>query len=300
MSIRSGAMALIFCAATTATRAVHAQSSEGRSSFERGLAAADRGDWAGAIRELERARSIGPTASVHYNLAIAYRTTGRAAEAAGSLDAFFASAPETTGAELLRNARAQLAQLRARLCAITVHVEQRPTRITVDQRDVEPTAVRHWITEGAHRVSAINAAGVARTRVVHCTRGESLALDLRWLDTAATLTIEATPAAALVRIDGTPIGHGTVEEQLSPGDHRVEVSLAEHEDFARTVRLTNDPSQRLRVALRPQRHVTRSPWLWTGVAATVVGAVITTVVLATRLEPPFAGIAANVEALTWR
>lgn len=275
---------------------------EARVAFERGLALADRGDWRGAIEALERARALGPTAAVHYNLAIAYRTAGRAADAAGALDAFFERAPSSTPPALLAQARAQLAQLRARLCAITVHSEQRPTRLTLDERAVDADAVRHWVTEGAHTVRAERSEGAARTRSIHCTRGESLALELRWLEAerSATLTVEVEPRAALVRIDGVSLGNGVIDEQLSEGEHRVEVTLRDHQRFERVVRLSAQRPQRVRVHLAPQPSVAQSPWLWTGVGAVVLGATITAVVLATRVEPPFEGIAANVEALTWR
>lgn len=276
--------------------------SEAREAFERGLALADRGDWRGAIDALERARALGATPAVHFNLAIAYRTTGRAADAASALDAFFDSAGDGAPPALLAQARTQLAQLRARLCAISVHSERRTTRLTIDERAVDADAVRHWVSEGAHTVRAESGDGVARTRSIHCTRGESLALPLRWLDAerSASLTVEVEPRAALVRIDGLAIGHGAIDEQLSEGEHRVEVTLADHQRFERVVRLRAGRSQRVRVELSPQPSVARSPWLWTGVGAVVLGATITAVVLATRVDPPFEGIAANVEALTWR
>lgn len=103
-----------------------------------------------------------------------------------------------------------------------------------------------------------------------------------------------------MRIDGVSLGHGVIDEPLSEGEHRVEVTLLDHQRFERVVRLSAQRPQRVRVQLSPQPSVARSPWLWTGVGAVVLGATIATVVLATRVEPPFEGIAANVEALIWR
>lgn len=79
-----------------------------------GIALGMTGDFAGAIENLDRALALEPTPDALFNVAVAYRETGRTEEAIGALERFLAF-PGNDDEAGKRSARAEIERLKARL-----------------------------------------------------------------------------------------------------------------------------------------------------------------------------------------
>ncbi len=79
-----------------------------------GLTYGMTGDFPGAIENINRSLALDPSPSAYYNLAVAYRNTGRYEEAIRALERFIAF-PGNDDQDGIRSARAEIERLRARL-----------------------------------------------------------------------------------------------------------------------------------------------------------------------------------------
>jgi hypothetical protein len=234
---------------------------------------------------------------VHFNLAIAYRVLHRVREAAESFERFVSIAPADTPAEVLRQARSAITQLRAQLASVVVHVQPVGASLLIDDAAVQPE-LPQWLEPGLHTVVAVSDGRAAITRTVRLVAGArtTLRLTVPPQNSRARIVVHATPSHAMIRIDSAEVSQGHADELVTAGAHRVDVSAEGHESFSRAVTMLDAQNLLINVQLLPQRTVLSHPLFWTGVGVVVAAGVTTALVLATRTEPPFMGPLANVEA----
>ena len=272
-------------------------SDPGREHFNRGISLADRGSWSEAIAEFEQARALGPSASVHFNLAIAYRELRRLRDAAEAFERFIAIAPPSTAPDVVRLARTSVQQLRAQLGALVIDVQPQSATLLID--DVESRAQTvQWVDPGLHVVTAMSEGRAAVTRTIRAQAGVRMAVRLfvPLRARGARIVVRAQPEQAMIRIDGSDVSQGHADELVAHGPHRIDVLATGFESFTRSLQVSNNQDVLVNVLLEPQRSVLRHPLFWTGVGIAIAAGITTAVILATRVEAPFVGPLANVEA----
>lgn len=262
-----------------------------REHFQRGLAAITEERWADAITELEQSRQIRVTASVAYNLGLAYRAVGRAREAIAAWREFIRLATDPSNAALVARADAYIQEMSARLSRLEVRVEPPSATVLVDGLDVTAQAPSLVIDAGRHLVAAQTEGYTPETRTVDAPAGGSAPVVIRLVPVAMAshVRVESNLPNALVRLDGEPVGFGTADETVRPGSHTLEVSAENFSTFRRTFTAVVGENLTVRAVLSDRRTILSSPWFWTGVGAVVVGAVIASIVLLSTTTDPYAG-----------
>ncbi len=120
-------------------------------------------------------------------------------------------------------------------------------------------------------------------------RAETQSLLARARSFVATLELRATPPEAALTLDGAPLDPDARPLLLGLGEHTVEARLAGYKGERQRVRVRGGEVLRMEFHLarellsgpeleRP-RPVYKSPWLWSGVGAVVVGAAVAGLVL---------------------
>lgn len=262
-----------------------------REHFQRGLAAITEERWADAITELEQSRQIRVTASVVYNLGLAYRAVGRAREAIAAWREFIRLATDASNAALVARADAYIHEMSARLSRLEIRVEPPSATVLVDGADVTAQAPSFVLDAGRHLVAAQAEGYTPETRTVDAPAGGAAPMVIRLVPVAMAshVRVESNLPNALVRLDGEPVGFGTAEETVRPGTHTLEVSAENHSTFRRTFTAVTGENLTVRAVLSDRRTILSSPWFWTGVGAVVVGAVIASVFLLSTTADPYAG-----------
>ncbi|MEI8255060.1 MAG: PEGA domain-containing protein [Deltaproteobacteria bacterium] len=264
-----------------------ARREEARRHFEQGVNYAQESRWPDAIRELEAARDIRATPSVHFNLGLAYRAVGRARDAIAALRLYLTAA----GAEADEQRRTEIVsminQLAASLARIAVHVEPMTAAVTVDGVASPPGAAWLELDAGRHTVVAQADGYRTVTRAVTLSPGRSAELDVHLVSegSAARVIIESNRPESTIRIDTRVVANGQADEVVAAGHHVIDVTAPGYSTFHREVDAIVGGSMRVQVTLTDQRTILSSPWLWTAVGAVVVGGVVLGAVLASGPEP---------------
>jgi hypothetical protein len=265
-------------------------SAEARQHFERGVQAAEEARWQDAIRELQAARDIRPTPSVHYNLGMAYRAVGRNREAITAFEQYNASAGPSGRA---REVNAMIAALRAGLGHVVVRLEPASATLTIDGAAVPPGEGPYEVDPGSHVLVAEATGYRATTRSITVAPGARTEVRLR-LDSgsgAARIHIESNVSDATIAIDGRDVSSGTADEFVTPGSHTVAVRARGYGTFRRELVAVTGGSVRIRAVLSDQRSVFVRPVFWVVVVGVVAGAVVAGILIdrAVTAERPFEG-----------
>lgn len=120
-------------------------------------------------------------------------------------------------------------------------------------------------------------------------RAETESLLARARGFVATLDVRVAPPEAALTLDGAPLDPDKRPLLLGLGEHAVEAQLAGYKSERQSVRVRGGELLRMDFQLEREllrgpelerpRAVYKSPWLWSGVAAVVVGAAIAGLVL---------------------
>jgi hypothetical protein len=140
------------------------------------------------------------------------------------------------------------------------------------------------------RLEAIDERGqtlaIASQRCEICGQGEvtelvadrsaALAAKVRLLRRKAPrLTLRSRPSGAEVWIDGRPVGHTPLEQELGVGDHEIRVELPGYESERRRVTAVPGTQDSLSVTLGgPVEPPRRPPWRGLGIASVATGSAL--------------------------
>lgn len=262
-----------------------------RAHFERGVAHLAEQRFDDAVRELEAARSRYPTASIHFNLGLAYRGVGRARDAIASFERFLTAVGDTGDPARTEEVNRYLRSLRASLVRVRLDITPPDARVTIDGEPVPRGTTTVQLDPGAHVIVATAPGHREGRREITLEPGTSelAQLALERLATTGTLVLDVDPNDAAVRIDGRPHGLGDQEIELEAGVHALLI-----EALGRTA--TRDfeiaAGQRLDLSLSIATGDDLT-WLWVVLGVVAVGgaaaAVSTYFVLNPSDQPPLQG-----------
>ncbi len=249
--------------------------------FEQGLALARQQRWAEALAAFERSRATTDRPSTAFNAALALQHLGRVIEARRALEQCLAMPDAAADPELIRDATAVLATVRAAIATVTLSVAPERAELRVDgtpnsllgpSRSLE-------LDPGSHALNASAPGFVAQDLTLRLSPGDRESRSITLSPQPARLSIVAMPSGATVLIDGTLVGRGTAAWEGPPRTLGVRISAAGHATTERSVVLEPGEHSHLAITLtREARPLTANPWLWIGVG-TGVAAVVTVVAL---------------------
>jgi hypothetical protein len=175
-------LTLVLGAATASAQPSEEDRAVARAAFERGLAAAQAGDWEEANRAFEEAYGRVPLPAILLNLAGAQRQTGRLVEAERSYGQFLAMA-SGSDAESRPAAERALVDVRAEVphARITIENLLNGDRVLIDGGEVPNAALSTpvAINPGAHRVEVQRDGESVASETFSVERGGSTSVALR-------------------------------------------------------------------------------------------------------------------------
>ena len=265
-----------------------------RSHFERGVALLDDSQFAQALVELEKSRSIRETAPVLFNLGLAYRGVGRYLEALDCFRQFIEVRDHAKHKKMAEMATTLIDELQAGLIHVKVRVSGGATSVRIDgkptgQRDGVHSAV---LDPGTHVFEAVREGYEPAVRRIEFKAGEhaEVILDAKSHPKSSRISIEASPAQAEIWLDGKLVGRGHYHGQIPLGTRRLRIVAPGHEPAERTVNVKPGSRQQVTIALtQSSRPITKQWWFWATGAALVAGAVVTAVLVQPESKTPYEG-----------
>lgn len=205
---------------------IHAQASA-REHFERGFAAAQRGELELSISEFELAYEQSPHFSVLYNLGLAYASSGRAVEAVDTLERYLKLGDAGIAEERRKQVAALIEYHARRIGELTLEITPPRAVISLDGKAVgtAPLAAALRVTAGVHGLS-ITAPGYLPDSTSVRVRGgdaQRLRVELKPLPGSAVLELRCRLSDVVVEIDGALRGRTplTTPLPLAAGEHRL-------------------------------------------------------------------------------
>lgn len=159
----------------------------------------------------------------------------------------------------------------------------RDASVILDGREVGLAPADVSVAPGAHEV-VVRAPGyreVRRTVDLSSDRENRLDVTLERDRRTARLRVTAGDQDTIT-VDGTVVGRGTYDAQVSVGEHRVAVTRKDAEPKLLEVALRDDEVRDMRVSLEQKRSGGVPAWLWVVGGAVVVGGASTAIFFATR------------------
>jgi len=237
-----------------------------------------------AVAVYEQAYAASADPRVLYNQARALQALGRYGDALGVLTRFTNAAPPDLAAQL-NGLDALLADLRARVCEVVVHVNEPGARVTFKDRvlGITPLSGPLLLEAGQGSLRVVKDGYFAFTREVTLRGGGSASFDVTLGSTErhARLVARSHVQGALISVDGRKLAQAPIETMLLPGPHRI---LAHREGYAdASTQVIVDAGQSRVIDLDPieQHPLLAQWWFWTGVGV-VAAAGSTAAVLIAR------------------
>lgn len=218
--------------------------------FRSGLAHAREGDWEDAHADFQRSYDIAPVPTTLLNLAGAQVQLGRLVAGAESYRRFLSQADSGRAARYREEAQRALEAVEQRVASVVVgaHGIREGDALQVDGDDVSRSVmgVPLPLDPGEHTIAVRRGGRVLVSETVELEEGEERRV--------ALMVPAPTPA---------------------------EVAAASSQPSAEPLDPSSDPAS----ADTGSGGVLASPWLWAGVGAVIVGAVVTVIVLSSGGEP---------------
>lgn len=247
----------------------------------RGDEAMDARRAAEALEAYRRAEALEPGPALDYDIGRALLATGDFAGALAAFEKF-----QRTATEDLRVRTHRLPEIMRELEAKVALVQVRgtPAGARVLVRGIEvgvlPVAVRVNAGAAEIRIEKDGYDASVETRDLAPKVSTTIDVALAPERTSGQLSIFARPANARIVIDGRPRGMSPVTLDLAPGPHDVVIEAPSHHRRSIPVDLAKGETRRVDITLdREATPLTKSPWLWAGIGAVAVGAVVTALAL---------------------
>jgi hypothetical protein len=207
---------------------------EARRHFRTGVTLYQEANYAGALAEFEAAYQKKPGPGSLQNVALCQKALLRYAEAADTLKLLLErhgselSAEETTAAKLAYD------ELEAHVGSIVLRVRPPHAKVTLDGRTIDAASLGAPLrtNSGDHTIVA-DAPGHGRaTKTVRVASGAPAMLEISLKPVMGFLDVRASDTAAVIAIDGRPVGLGNWSGPVSPDEeHLVQVYRAGYEPF---------------------------------------------------------------------
>lgn len=258
--------------------------------FEQGVAHLAERRFEEAVTELEAARSLYATASIHFNLGLAYRGVRRNRDAIAAFERFLTSVGESGDPARTEEVNRYLRTLRASLVRVRLDITPETAHVTIDGDPIPRGSTTVQLDPGAHVITASAPGHQEGQREIQAAPGSDtlVQLTLERVANTGTVVLDVTPDDALVLLDGRPNGVGDQEFEVEAGAHLLQI-----EALGQTASSQFDIAvgQRLDLALAISSGDDLT-WLWVvlGVAAVGAAAAVTTYFLLNPSDqPPLAG-----------
>jgi hypothetical protein len=235
--------ALAFTLARPAAAADSEPTVLARQHFERGYAAAQRGELELAVLEFERAYAARPNASVLFNLGQAYASAGRAAEAVSTLKRYL----ELSGSNVPPDRRAlvdSLIEYHSRaLGEVQLDVSPAGAEVTLDGRSVglAPFAEPLKVLRGTHVLVATLEGHERHVQSFELKANERVPLEVSLVRSAPSARVRVTCAVpdVDVSLDGRRVGRTPLQAAIAtlPGARVLELGRAGYFTERRTLEL---------------------------------------------------------------
>lgn len=230
-----------------------------RQHFERGYAAAQRGELEVAVTEFERAYATSPNPSVLFNLGQAYASAGRPAEAVETLRRYLELGGDAISAD--RRALVEsLVEYHSRdLAELVLDVAPAGAEVSVDGRvvGVAPFAKPLVVARGAHVVVARLAGHEPRVQTVKMSAKERVSLRVALAPPApsARLRLTCPVPDVTVALDGRPVGRTPLATSIAaaPGSRVLELARPGYVPVRRALELRPGEDTSTSCALRATR-----------------------------------------------
>ena len=266
-----------------------------RENFERGVRLLEDSQFAAAAAALERSLKVRATPSVMYNLALAYRGTGRYLSAIRLFERFLERAVGPRYEEDRKRVRAELDELRAELATLKLTVVGRPDEVRVDGKQVSRRGIsrRLAIDPGAHVILVKKKGYRTIERRVNASAGSrlSIRIDAAAKPLPAKLIVRSSPRTAAILLDGKRVGVGQYQAALKPRNYWLGISSDGYEANRRRLSLSPGATERVTITLErtPSPSVFTRWWFWSGVAVVAAATTVTILLLQPDDEEPHQG-----------
>jgi len=279
-------------------------SSRARALFTRGVELADDERWGEAVEYFRRSRALVERPSTVFNLGNALLRLGRYNEAVRAFQDFLAM-PNAQDAGQRAQAEQAMATARESLGRLVLTVSPDTAHVLVDGTAIETTGPTReiWLDPGDRSIRIVAEGREPETFTVSALPGVRFE---RRIDLApargprSRISVRSTVASALIEIDGDRVGRGQVNETVTPGRHRIEVSATGYRTTHRDVDLDAGESLSVEAPLEPlgaaggsgeSGGILSSPifWIVTGVVVVGAGVGIGVAVASGGAEDPYAG-----------
>jgi hypothetical protein len=256
--------------------AAPAAKQEAATHYQRGISLYKDANYSAALTEFKAAYDAVPSWEVLFNLGLCQRRLFQYGAAIRSFDRYLAEG----GAKVPKDRRTavadELRQIRELTSTVAIIVKGGPARVLVDGELAGTTPLSELLLlgPGKHVVRAERDGCSPDEKIIEVVSGvaQALELDPRSLTAPGRVSIDCTPAGALVSIDGATDVSCPTELDLAPGSHELVVKAEGHATQRTEVLVQPAQPRSVRIALVPA--VTNKPFPVLGVTLLGGGAVV--------------------------
>lgn len=273
---------------------------EARYHFSQAVALYRDKNFNAALAEFQASYQLRPSPELLYNIGLTQKALFRYGEAIDSLTRYLA---ETKSASAERRAEVTqvIAEIRALLSEVSLDIHPEGATVSIDGRRVGQAPLAPFSLAAGYHVleaSAVDYESASKELTVVAGKPLALALTLKALPKTGLARIIPVPSLAMVRVDGKLVGTGTLELELIPGNHQLEVSAPGYRPRKSEMAIALRERHTINVELVPlpeKPPLYRRWWLWTVVGAVAGGAATAIAVpLGTRPVGPIDGTLGTV------
>lgn len=261
------------------------QQAEARTHFRTGVEHYQAGRFTEAINEFQTAHRLFASPTILFNLAQAYRSDGQLSQSIATFRRYLDENQRLTPQQR-EDVEGVIREIETTRASLSFEVEPSGVSVTLDGRPLGTTPLPRGVEvlPGSHEVALAleNHEPLTQTINIHPHERRLFQANLHPVELNARVTVSVLPAEAEITFDGAPVGRGTYEQRVRPGDHQVTFQAPGYLPRSETMRVSQLSEETLRVTLdpRPRSIVTRW-WFW----AAIGGAIAVGATLAVVLNP---------------
>jgi hypothetical protein len=267
--------------------AAHAARAEAKRHFDKAVALYNDDDFNAALVEFETSYQIYPTPGLLYNIGLTQKVLFRYVDAIASLSRYLVEARDPP-AERMAEVRQLIADMKALLAEVTLTISPAGTTVSIDGRTIGtaplppiPLAAGHHLLE----LEAPDHRPLRKELIVIAGKPIARSFELQAIPQTGIAHITASPSSSIIRVDGVAALPGTVDFELAPGGHTLEISAPGYQPQRNELAIAAGQVRQVTVRLDPvprRRRIYERWWFWTligggaGVAAVGAAATVTT------------------------